>query len=127
MKVPEEPPEDSGVKYPDLIDESNLLEWAGVNIGRTEVHRLYLSVKKLAESLPGEVTRLRFFGKILTKGLPYFVLEGMNPEDEEGADEMKQEGRNGANKYAYWVARRTDSGVEDWVKLPNVTMAQVRE
>jgi len=47
------------VKYPDLVDESNLLEWAGVSLGRGDTYRLYLSIKKLAESLPAEVERLR--------------------------------------------------------------------
>jgi hypothetical protein len=37
LKVPEEAPEDSGVKYPDLMDEFNLLEWAGVSFGKSEV------------------------------------------------------------------------------------------
>jgi radial spoke head protein 4/6 len=123
--VPEEPPEDTGVKIPDLLDDARLLEWAGVSVGRYEAHRLYLSIKKLSESLPGEVGRLRFFGKISTRGQPYIILEGMSPEDEEGIDETKQEGRSGANKYAYWVARSVEATPEDWVKLPNVTMAQV--
>ena len=113
------------MKLPDLLDEANLLEWAGVSIGRYEAHRLFLSMKKLSESLPGDVGRLRFFGKIFSRGLPYVIVEGLSPEDEEGTDDKLQEGRNGGNKYAYWVARSTDVAVEEWVKLPNVTMAQV--
>ena len=125
LKVPDEPPEDTGVKLPDLLDEANLLEWAGVSIGRYESHRLFLSMKKLSESLPGDVGRLRFFGKIYTRGSPYVVVEGLSPEEEDGIDDKLQEGRSGANKYAYWVARSADAAVEDWVKLPNVTMAQI--
>ncbi len=31
LKVPDEAPEDSGVKYPDILDDANLLEWAGTH------------------------------------------------------------------------------------------------
>jgi len=86
---------------------------------------LYLSIKSLSESLPSEVERLRFVGIIKTRSLPYYVVEGLNPEDEEGVDEMKQEGRNGANKYSYWVTQAPESSASQWVKLPNVTMQQV--
>jgi radial spoke head protein 4A len=123
LKNPEEPPEEPAVKYPDLLDDAHLYEWAGVSFGKGELYRLYLSIKKACESLPGEVEKVRLFGKINTRTQPYYIIEGLNPEDEEGVDETKQEGRNGANKYAYWVSQR----VEDckWVKLPNVTMEQV--
>lgn len=122
--MPEEPPEDSGVKFPDLMDEGNLLEWAGISLGKGEVYRLYLSIKKKAETLPSEVERLRFFGKISTRGRPYFIIEGITPsEDVDGIDETKIEGKAGANKYSYWVTQSVESG--EWVKLPIVTMAQV--
>mmetsp|Transcript_30348 Transcript_30348/g.51320 ORF Transcript_30348/g.51320 Transcript_30348/m.51320 type:complete len:439 (-) Transcript_30348:277-1593(-) len=123
LKNPEEPPEESGVKFPELLDDANLYEWASVCFGKGELYRLYLSIKKLTESLPAEVERLRLVGKINTRTLPYWVVEGLSPEDEEGIDEMKQEGRNGANKYAYWVTQCVESGV--WIKLPNVTAKQV--
>lgn len=123
LKIPEEPPGESAVKFPDLMDEASLLEWAGISIGKGDVYRLYLSVKKFAESLPAEVERLRFFGRISTRGLPYYILEGLSSEEQEGIDETKQETRSGANKYAYWVTQSIDSG--SWTKLPNVTMADV--
>lgn len=104
LKVPEEPPEDGGVKIPDILEDANLLEWAGVSFSKGDIYRIFLSIKKLAEGLPGEVEKLRFFGKITTRGLPYYIVEGLSPEDEEGIVETKQEGRNGANKYAYWVS-----------------------
>ncbi len=123
LKVPDEPPEDSGVKVQDLLDEANLLEWAGVSFGKGDLYRLYLSIKKLAEILPGDVERLRFFGRVSTRGSPYYIVEGVAPEEEEGIDETKQEGKPGANKYAYWAIQSVESG--QWVKLPNVTMEQV--
>lgn len=105
------------------MDDLNLYNWAGVSFGRSETYRLYLSIKSFSESLPGEVERIRFFGMIKTRSLPYYIIEGLNPEDEEGVDETKQEGRNGANKYAYWVTQSPES--LQWTKLPNVTMKQV--
>lgn len=73
------------------MDEANLLNWAGVTLGKAEVYRLYLSIKKLAESLPADVGRLRYFGQISTTGSgPYIVVEGLSPEDEESIDENKQ-------------------------------------
>lgn len=123
LKVPEEPPEDSGVKFPDLMDEFNLMEWAGISLGKGDIYRLYLSIKKLSETLPGDVERLRFFGKMFTRGLPYYIVEGISPEEEEGIDETKQEGKAGANKYSYWVSQSPE--LSQWIKLPNVTMAQV--
>jgi radial spoke head protein 4A len=105
------------------MDESTLYEWAGISLGRTDTYRLYLSIKKFSETLPAEVERLRFFGVIKTRGAPYYIVEGLSPEDEEGIDESKQEGRNGVNKYAYWVTQSTESTT--WTKLPNVTMEQI--
>ena len=90
------------------------------------MYRLYLSIRKLAETLPAEVGKLRFFGQISTTGKePYIIVEGLNPEDEEDINESLKEGRNGANKYCYWVARTYTSSVHDWVKLPNITSNQI--
>ena len=58
-KLPEAPAENQGCKFPDLIDEAAALEWAGVSLGKTEVYRLYLSIKTLADGLPGEADRCR--------------------------------------------------------------------
>lgn len=126
FKPNDEPPE-ATVSFADLNEEATLLEWSGISFGRGDIYRLYLSIKRLAESgkIPGEVERLRFFGKFTTRGQPYFVLEGVNPEEPEIADPTKMEGKVGANKYAYWVAQSVDVLPEEWVKLPNVTSAQV--
>ena len=104
------------------MDEANLLEWAGISLGKGETYRLYLSMKQLAQGLPSDTERLRFFGKMTTRSKPYFIVEGISTDEEE-FDESKQEGKSGANKYSYWVTQSVESGL--WVKLPNVTMAQV--
>ena len=138
--MPDEPVEAS-VKYPDLMDEANLWEWAGISLGTTETYRLYLSIKKFAETLPGDVEKIRFFGKISSRGAPYYILEGLTVEEEEedkkdldpkvkkAIEEEKkmklklEEGKDGANKYTYWVTQNFESGI--WTALPNVTLAQV--
>ncbi len=111
------------MKIPDLLDDGNLYEWAGVSFGRAELYRLSLSIKKFAETLPGDVDKVRFFGRINTRTLPYYIIEGLSPEDEEGIDESKQEGRNGVNKYAYWAIQNVES--VQWIRLPNVNMEQI--
>ena len=112
------------VTIPDLVDEANLLEWAGISFGKGDVYRLYLSVKKLAETLPGDVGRLRLFGKISTRSSPYYIVEGLSDGDPEGVDPTKQEGKEGANKYVYWVAQSVEATL-GWVKLPHVTSDEV--
>lgn len=122
LKRPDEPPEPN-VSFPDLMSDANLFEWAGISFGRSDTYRLYLSIKAFAETLPAEVERLRFFGMIKTRGSPYYIVEGNNADEDEEIDEKLQEGKAGANKYSYWVTQSVESGT--WVKLPNVTMAQV--
>eukprot|EP00903_Cladosiphon_okamuranus_P010188 g9647.t1 len=120
--VPDEPPE-GGAVVPDMLDEANMWEWGGVSFGRLETYRLYLSVKKLAESLPGEHESLRFWGKITTRGGDYFVVEGKAIDETLGEfDETLQEGKDGGNRYTYWVTRSADG---EWKELPPVNQAQI--
>jgi radial spoke head protein 4A len=125
LKVPDEPPEDPSVKLPELLDDLALYEWAGVSFGRSDIFRLHLALKKFVEKaqLPSETERLRFVGRFATRGLPYFIVEGLASEDPENMDERLQEGRIGANKFVYFVSQSLESDV--WVKLPNVTSEQI--
>ena len=123
--MPEAPVEGGGCVYPDLMDDCNLLKHAGVSLGDGETYRLYLSIKAHAESLPGEATRSRFFGKITTRGAPYYVVETLSTYEGEEVDATKQEGKEGANKYNYYVTQ-TPAEAASWTKLPEVTMAQVQ-
>jgi radial spoke head protein 4A len=108
---------------PELLDDSSLYEWAGVSLGRADLYRLFLSIKKLSESLSGDVERLRWVGRINTRSKPYYIVEGLSSEEEEGVEDIKQEGKAGANKYAYWATQSIENA--QWTKLPNVTMEQV--
>ncbi|CAN0129118.1 unnamed protein product [Pylaiella littoralis] len=120
--VPDEPPE-GGPVVPDMLDEANMWEWGGVSFGRLETYRLYLSVKKLAESLPGEHESLRFWGKITTRGDDYIIVEGKAIDETLGEfDEALQEGKDGGNRYTYWVTRTAG---REWKELPPVNQAQI--
>lgn len=112
----------ASVKFPDLFEELAMLQWAGVGFGRAEAYRLYLSIKKLAEKLPEDIVALRFWGRMSTLSKPYFIVEGSNPE-EDPEDLRLQEGRDGANKYAYWVSQTLEP--DSWTQLPQVTCLQI--
>lgn len=124
LKVPEAPVEGNGTRYPDLIDEAAVLEAAGVSFGKAETYKLYLSIKALSEQMPAEAERTRLFGKIYTRGKPYYVVEALSTFEGEEIDETKQEGKTGANRYNYYVTQSLEDGAS-WTKLPEVTMAQV--
>ena len=125
MKVPEAPVEGNGTKFPDLMDEAALLEWAGISLGKGDTYRLYLSIKALAETIPGESDRARFFGKITTRGKPYYIVETLSTFEGEEVDPTKQEGKEGANKFNYYVTQSLEI-TGGWTKLPEVTMAQIQ-
>lgn len=78
---------------------------------------------QLAESLPGDHESLRFWGKITTRSADYVVVEGRATEDGLGEfDESSQEGKDGGNRYAYWV---TSAAGGEWQQLPPVTQSQI--
>ena len=112
----------ASVKFPDLFDELAMLQWAGVGFGRVEAYHLYLSIKKLAEKLPEDIVALRFWGRVSTLSNPYFIVEGSSTE-EDPEDVRLQEGKDGANKYAYWVSQTLEP--ESWTQLPPVTCRQI--
>jgi radial spoke head protein 4A len=116
--------EDGGTaKFPNLPEEFGLLEWAGFGLGKAEVYRLYLSIKKLAEKT-SELEVIRFFGRFTTLGAPYYVVECPNNTEEDEAPPLDiQEGVDGANKYMYLVSQTL--AVDSWIQLPNVTCKQV--
>lgn len=121
LRAPDEKPEGM-CKYPDLVEEANLLEWAGVSFGRDGVYLLHLSLKKLADSLPESHGQVRFWGQMNSARGSYFVAEARTAEDPETLDANTEEGMNGVNKYSYWCTTDLSS---PWTKLPNVNMQQV--
>ena len=72
---------------------------------------------------------IRFFGKISGTERDYYVAEGTLDGGEEGGDggdnkPADQEARGtGVNKFVYWV---TDSVLEKWTKLPDLTPSDIK-
>ena len=81
--------------------------------------------KSLKSIFAKGATSLRFWGKIKGSEKDYFVVEAVQPSDEEVVDgNEKGENRGtGVNQFAYCVA---NSPLEEWTQLPDVLPSQVR-
>jgi hypothetical protein len=109
------------VSLPNLLEEAEMFEWAGVSFGEEETYKLQKALKKLAV-LSG-ASALRFWGKVYGSERDYFVVEGDLLKSEEGARDPEQEPRGtGCNRFVYWV---TDNVLSDWIQLPDTTPAQL--
>jgi hypothetical protein len=76
----------------------------GVGFGKEESYRIQTALKRLAEEK--KTIRVRFWGKILTKGGDYLVIEGAPKQpgpSELGADVEKP--REGGNYNTYWLSQ----------------------
>uniref|UniRef100_A0A7S3K2B4 Uncharacterized protein n=1 Tax=Aureoumbra lagunensis TaxID=44058 RepID=A0A7S3K2B4_9STRA len=103
--------------FPDLMTEANIWEWAGINLGKNETYRLYLSLKAKALS---EGIKIRFWGKIQTYNGDYLIAQADHPEPPETSLEI--EGIQGTNKYIFWVCKHAG---DTWEKLPDVTPSAI--
>ena len=111
----------------DLVADQKLLEWAGIGFGEIESYRIMRSLKGLAKESGS--SQIRFFGKIFGTERDYYVAEGVLDGGDEGGAEGEvtkpadQEARgSGINKFVYWV---TDSVLERWIKLPDLSPAEL--
>jgi hypothetical protein len=110
-----------------LIGDQKIYEWAGIGFGEIETYRIMKSLKQLAkESGAGFI---RFFGKISGTTKDYYVAEGsLEGGGEEGGEgegkpsDMEARG-SGVNNFVYWV---TDSVLEKWTKLPDLSPADIK-
>lgn len=74
-----------------------------MGFGLEESNRIYKALKRLAEDK--QATRLRFWGKILTRSGDYYVLEGVTKHSNAGEPTGDMEkAKEGANYNTYWVA-----------------------
>lgn len=123
---------------PDIMDLSNIFEWAGVSLGREETFRIFLAIKHLVADK--KLKSARLFGKILGLEKDYIIVESERDDDgdDQGAqddDQQQQERQDGApvdvpaemgtgaNKYVYWVATEIGAG---WTRLPDVLPKHIR-
>ncbi|KAI8614407.1 radial spokehead-like protein-domain-containing protein [Chytriomyces sp. MP71] len=91
----DEPPEEGLGEIPDVMDLSNLWEWAGVSFGREETFLLFLSLRKLVAEKP--LKSVRLWGKIFGTGGNYIITEG---ELKDGATDEEGDAVNGTGEPA---------------------------
>ncbi|KAJ3391996.1 Radial spoke head protein 4 A [Chytriomyces hyalinus] len=91
----EDPPEDGLGEIPDIMDLSNLWEWAGVSFGREETFMLFLSLRKLVAEKP--LKSVRLWGKIHGLHGNYIITEG---ELKDGASDDDGDLVNGTGESA---------------------------
>lgn len=106
----------------DLLDEANMLEWAGVGFSKGETFRLSLTLQQLARS--SSSSTLRFWGKILGIGADFYIAEGELPSQAEPEDPSSEEGASGINKFTYWAMK--DDGEYKWIQLPNARREHIQ-
>lgn len=112
---------DGGV--PNVLENMGFFSWAGVGLPQEEACALFLAMTKLKAEKGLEL--VRFFGKILTTGQPYYVLYGTGcapVPSSAGADGVPPEVGSGLNQACYFVS---NSVVEPFEQLPDVSPAQV--
>lgn len=111
--------------FSDLLKDFQLLQWIGISFGDDETYRIQLSLRNLMRSSGAQ--SIRFWGKIYGREKDYYVAEGIlentGREDITRPKGFEKRG-TGLNKYTYWV---TDSILEDWVELPDVTPQQIQQ
>jgi len=71
------------IVLPNLSEEADMFEWAGVSFGEEETFKLQKSLKKLA--VMSGASSLRFWGKVYGSEKDYYVVEGDLLKSEEPA------------------------------------------
>jgi radial spoke head protein 4/6 len=111
----------------DLMTDLASLKFCGVDFGDTESYKMYLSMRKLASELEGDLQSLRFWGKILGTEADYFVCQGQytgGDDEEDDAESSKdlETGDNSPNKFTYWVSNSVGG---EWTRLPRVRASHI--
>lgn len=100
---------------PNLQEEAEMLEWAGVNFGEETTYLLHHSLKRLA--IMSGADSVAFCGKVFGTKNDYWVASGKLDKAEEKVDDIKFEQRGtGVNRLVFWV---TTNLLSDWIQLPD--------
>mmetsp|Transcript_35537 Transcript_35537/g.80173 ORF Transcript_35537/g.80173 Transcript_35537/m.80173 type:complete len:532 (-) Transcript_35537:334-1929(-) len=123
MLPPPVEPNFSQIKFPDLMDESQLWAWANVSLGETATYVVQLGLRQLAAA---HKLHLRFWGKVHTRSGDYFLAEARTKENpaKSRPERIVMEGTEGPNKYTYYVSK-SPGGADTWQALPHVTPRQL--
>jgi len=108
------------VLVPDLLQEAQLLQLAGINISQEETYLLFLSLQQLVQDQ--ELEGARLFGKFLGTKHDYYVVEAKPaqwPEEAEDPDPVAESKRepwgDGVNSFAYYASNSVHG---PWTRLP---------
>jgi len=118
--------EDTGV--PNLLEEMRFFSWAGVGLEEEVAYRLFLAMSQLKANKALGLKSVRFFGKILGTGKPYFVVEGVQADPKPGpaysdlGPAHPEPSGTGLNGCVYFVSNEVS---EPFTQLPDVTPNQV--
>ena len=108
-----------------LSKDTELLDWGGISLGKEESFYIHCKMIELYSNMMDSddpINKVRFWGKLLgCKGLDYYVFECECDSSVEN-DGIKMEGREGANKYTYYVLQNDGSVTV----LPHVTEEQIK-
>lgn len=104
---------------PDMMEELQLLERAGLGFGEKETFKIYSSIKKLCQ-VKG-ASNMTFWGKIFGLKKDYYVVQAVVEGGEDGEQLPNVEPKGtGVNEKFYFVT--TDLMDENsWVELPTIT------
>lgn len=132
-----------------IATDLDILRQCGVGFSESETYEITTSVRQLAakvsdasmqEQIGGSVSKIRFWGKLLTRSsgagiCDYYVAEcegsfsgvggGSNASDDPSQLlDLKEERGSGVNRFVYFV--KTSNNSLDWTMLPDVTPEQIR-
>ena len=109
----------------DILNQSKLLEWAGITFTKLEWYKIKVIMNKL---LNEKISYLKFWGKIFGKNSDYYIIQGKLKEEKDPKFIKKYssnfEPRNleGLNNYVFWVSNNI---LDEWVELPDITPSQL--
>lgn len=114
----------------DLHTDFASLKWSGVGFGDAENFRIQSAMHGLKAQLTeegGNLSSLRFWGKILGTKKDYYICQGEysggDVESPENVDDYEL-GPSGPNRYTYWVCNNLGNA---WTRLGLVAASHIRE
>lgn len=114
-----------GAKVANLLGHNNLLQKAGVDMGREEAFSITMSIQRLTQSNK-DIQFIRFFGKVFGTGRDYYIVETKLPapatKEKEDPITKKEPRGTGANEHVYFV---TNDLTGNWEALPDVLPEQI--
>lgn len=110
----------------DLFEKKEMLDSVGLKFEKEFYYKLKLSIERLIHK--ENAVNIKFFGKIYGISSDYFILYGRLKSYPKAkyskSPHHEPEGLEGLNYFTFWVS---NSILEDWFQLPEVTTQQMKE